>query len=91
MQEKSSDSLFTFGGGVTKKSLKRVILPCYIHGKRSTVETDIVDSEILLLLSRKAMKKGQVVLNFARDVATVAGKEVKLLNTKSGHYLLPLY
>ena len=91
VQEMCSDSLFTFGGGVTKKSLKRVILPCYILGKRSTVEADIVDSEIPLLLSRKAMKKGQVVLDFARDIATVAGKEVKLLNTKSGHYLLPLY
>lgn len=81
---------FTFGDGKTVSSLKRLLLPCYINGRRCTIETDVVESNIPLLMSKKAMKKGQMCLDFEKDVLVIAGDATKLTNATSGHYLLPL-
>ena len=90
IQVKPSDSSFTFGDGLGEKSMKRVVLPCYIGGKRSTIETDVVKCNIPLLLSKPAMKKGKMCLNFANDTLDVGGNTIKLQSSSSGHYLLPL-
>ena len=88
--EYPSNATFTFGDGATKRSIKKMIMPCYINGKRSTIETDVVSCDIPLLLSRKSMKKGKMIIDFGYDSLTVGGNKVKLESTNSGHYLLPL-
>jgi len=52
-----STKVFKFGGGETKISKGQVQLPCELAGKSVFVKTDIVDSDILLLLSKSAMIK----------------------------------
>ena len=54
------------------------------------LNTDIVVSDISLLLSRKPMKKADMTLNFKNDNAIVFGESVKLITTKSGHYTIPI-
>ncbi|OWF53616.1 hypothetical protein KP79_PYT25470 [Mizuhopecten yessoensis] len=49
--------IFKFGGGTKLKSDGEYELPMCIVGKQVTVKTDVVDSDIPLLLSRSAMKK----------------------------------
>ena len=88
--EKKSTASFTFGDGVSIKSLKRLVLPCYIGGKRCTLETDVVKCNVPLLFSKPSMKKGKMHLDFERDVAVIGGKSISLDSTASGHYLLPL-
>ena len=88
--ESASDASFTFGDGVNISSLKRVLLPCYIHGKRCEIETDVVDCNVPLLLSKKAMKKGKMCLDFEKDTVVVGGKPLRLNVSSAGHYLMPL-
>lgn len=89
--ETSSNSLFTFGDGECKRSMKCVVMPCYIDGKRSTMEVEIVEGGIPLLLSRNSMKKGKMILDFENDMLVIGDRSIKLRMANSGHYLLPLY
>ena len=53
------------------------------------LNTDMLASDIQLLLSRKTMKKANMTLDFKND-AIVFGESVKLITTKSGHYTIPI-
>ena len=88
--ELESTSSFTFGDGATVHSNKKVTLPCYIGGRRSTITTEVVDCHIPLLLSNKSMKGANMMLNFEKDMVMIDGKQIRLQSSKSGHYLLPL-
>ena len=90
IKEEPSSSSFTFGDGATVTSLKRVTIPCYISGMRSTIETDVVTCKVPLLLSKKAMKRGKMCLNFETDTVVIEGKSIVLNCTLSSHYLLHL-
>ena len=90
VNEEVSSSTFTFGDGVSERSLKRVNMPCYIGGKRAMIETDVVRCNIPMLLSKNSMKKGNMLLNFGNDTLRVCDNVIKLNSSSSGHYLLPL-
>jgi len=82
--------VFKFGGGTRLKSKGEYSLPANIAGKDVTVKTDVVDSDIPLLLSRAAMKVAGVKMDLQNDTATIMGKEVALNLTSSGHYCIPI-
>ena len=52
--------------------------------------SDVVDADIPLLLSKTAMKRARMTLNFNNDTAEMFGKRIKLLCTMSGHYHVPI-
>ena len=54
------------------------------------LNTDIVASDIPLLLSRKSMKKANMTLNFKNDHAVIFDQPIQLIVTKSGHYAIPI-
>ena len=54
------------------------------------LETDIVDTDTPLLLSKSAMKKSSTVIDFDKNTAFLFGKKQKLIKTTSGHYAIPL-
>ena len=85
-----SDQKFTFGDGRSVTSKRRVTLPCYMGGVEGLVTTDVVDCSIPLLLSRRSMKRAEMVLDFGRDVVRVNGRDIRLKITNTGHYALPL-
>ena len=82
--------VFKFGGGTCLQSKGEYSLPVVIAGKEATVKTDVVESDIPLLLSRTAMKKAAVKMDLENDTATIMGKEVALNLTTSGHYCIPI-
>ena len=93
VKESVSQESFTFGDGSTVKSLKKVTFPCWINGRRGFITTDVVECGIPLLLSRKTLKTFKMVLDFENDTMRSKGKNdsaIPLVNTKSGHYALPL-
>ena len=90
IKESPSNSVFTFGDGGMVDSMRKVVIPCYINNKRSTIETDIVKCDIPLLMSHKAMKRGKMIIDFGNDTLEVGNVKVDLKKTESGHYLLPL-
>ena len=55
-----------------------------------TIKTDVVTSNIPLLLSLETMKKAGVKLDLVNDSAEIFGKHIPLNHTESGHYCIPL-
>ena len=90
VQEFSSDTSFKFGNGERIKSIKRVKIPTYIGGKKVFLETDVINGDLPLLLSKDAMKKAEMSIDFIKDEVTIFGHTQKLLFTSSGHYCIPL-
>ena len=62
-----SDTKFKFGDGVEMKSIKRMKIPATLGKKRVLICTDVVKSEIPLLMSRSSMKRANMVLDFVND------------------------
>ena len=82
--------MFKFGGGECLKSTAQYDIPAYLGGKKLIFRTDVVLSDIPLLLSLNAMKKAKVKLDLEQDNATIFDKNVILHHTCSGHYCVPL-
>ena len=53
-----SSTIFKFGDGKRVPSTKKMTVPAYINNQRVVIETDVIDRDILSLLSKSAMKKG---------------------------------
>lgn len=85
-----STRIFKFGGGTRLHSDGEYSLPATIVGKKVVIKTDVVKSDVPLLLSKSAMKTAKVKLNLEDDSAEILGKEVVLNCTSSGHYCVPL-
>ena len=62
---------FKFGDGNKLNSLYKVILLCVIADIEVSIITDVVDSDIPLLLSKDAMKRAGTCLNFEDDSVTM--------------------
>ena len=87
---KDGKRTYKFGDGNKLQSLCCVTLPCVIDGIRVDIITDVVDSDIPLLLSKAAMKRAKTKLNFENDTVVMLGRKLKLNCTSSGHYYVPL-
>ena len=87
---KSSDTVFKFGRNEKLPSLKKIIIRCYLASKRCMIKTDVVESYILLLLSKTAIKKAEIKLDVLNNKARIFGKEKYLENTSPGYYSIPL-
>ena len=85
-----STNIFRFGDGQQIQSMRQVCIPVKIGSMDVMLETDIIDRDIPLLLSRESMKKAGMTLYFEHDTAVIFGTPVHLTVTKSGHYTLPL-
>ena len=81
---------YKFGDNDIVHSFKVATLPVEIVGLEGTIETEIVNEDVPLLISKESMKKIEMVINFANDEASILGKKTKLETTSSGHYILPL-
>ena len=85
-----SDANFKFGSGEGAKSMKKVFLPSVIGERSVLIETDVVKCDIPLLLSKDAMKKAAMQIDFKADVVKIFGKPSKLFFTSTGHYCIPI-
>ena len=81
---------FEFGGGKRLKSKGEYNLPAVIAGKEVTIKTDVVESDIPLLLSRQAMKTAGVKMDLESVTAQFFDKDIALNLTTSGYYCIPI-
>ena len=65
-------------------------IPIWATGKRGYLQTDVVSSNIPLLLSVKVMEKAGMILDFVKAEVRMKGVTIKLKKTTSGHYAMPL-
>ena len=66
---------YKFGSRNKLKSLNRVNLPWVIAGTEVSIITDVVESDIPLLLSKDAMKRARICLDFESDCVTMLRKK----------------
>ena len=90
MKIHQSNNVFRFGKGSPVMSLGTIKLPAKIGSREVTIETDIVDVEIPLLLSKESLKLAGTILDFNCDTALMFGEKQTLIATESGHYAIPL-
>ena len=81
---------FKFADGNKLNSLYKVILPCVIADIEVSIITDVVDSDIPLLLSKDVMKRAGTCFNFENDTVMMLKKKIPLSCTSSGHYYIPI-
>lgn len=81
---------FKFGGGERLGSKGEYNLPAMIAGKEVTIRTDVVESDIPLLLSRQAMKTASVKMDLENDTVNIFGQDIALNLTNAGHYCIPI-
>ena len=82
---------FWFGGGTTKKSLEVVQFPCRLAHRNIFIRTDIVDSDISLLLSKNSTKEAKVKPDLENDKAEIFGKLLYLDCISSVYCCVPLH
>ena len=85
-----SNSVFRFGDSKPINSLKRVLLPVYIGEHNIMLVTEIVPSDVPLLLSKDTLKSLEGDLSFKDDSFTIFGETFPVICTKSGHYAIPI-
>ena len=85
-----SSKPFRFGDGVIVNSTKRANIPAFIGQNSVQIVTEIVDADIPLLLSIKAMKKGNLTVDFGNDQLIGFGQKIPLQTAANGLYALPL-
>lgn len=90
VKDHKSHAWFKFGDGIKVKSLRKVDIPCRIADKNCFIRTDVVSSDIPLLLGKPSMKKARMKLDIEHDKAVIFEKNVNLECTPSGHYCIPL-
>ena len=76
---------YRFGNGKLFPVLQNVDIPISLGSRNVMLNTDIVASDIPLLLSRKSMKKSNMTFDFKNDHAVIFDQSIQLLATKSGH------
>ena len=85
-----SSTYFKFGGGRKSKFIKKVTIPCEIAGVHCNITTDVVNSDLPLLLEKLSIKKARVILDLENDKASIFGNDVDLHCTSAGHYCIPI-
>ena len=90
VKKKKGVRTFKFGDGNKLSLLYKVILPCVVADIEVSIITDVVYSDIPLLLSKDAMKRAGTCLNFENDSVMMLKKKILLRCTSSGHYYIPI-
>ena len=85
-----SNAPFRFGDEPVVCSTEKVRIPWEIGHKNCILETEVVDRNIPLLLSKETLKKAQTKIDMATDQITMFGKSVESYQTSNGHYAIPL-
>ena len=82
-------SVYHFDDGKVFNATKKKI-PADIANHKVTIETNVKDNDVPLLLSRASMKLAGINVSFEDGPASDSGEVTDLVVTKCGHYTVPL-
>ena len=92
IKEYSSNKCFRFGDNKPVRANYTVRIPGYIGKEKVIIQSDVVKSDIPLLLSKAYMKELGMVIDLANDtVDWKRGRIEHLKATSTGHYAIPIY
>ena len=81
---------FKFGDGSVVHLFKRVVIPVKIDNNDCNIDTEVVKSDIPLLLSKTSLKRAGTVSDLKKDKAMMFEEPFELEFTSSGHYYVKL-
>ena len=81
---------FRFGDAPIVRSIYKVLLPVKIGERKCFIESEVVDKQIPLLLSKESLKRAKTQMDLTSDNITMFGSQVASFQTTSGHYAIPL-
>ena len=87
---KTGRRTFRFGAGPTLKSTEELAIPATIAGKEVYIVTDVVDSDVPLLLSMRSLEKADGKIFTKQKALSLYGRTIKCEVTSTGHWLVPL-
>ena len=90
IEAKDTDSIFRFGDSPPVTAKKKVLLPMKIHNVKLLLETEVVPSDVPLLMSKETMKRAGAKMDFVNDKIELFGIEQPMICTSSGHYAIPI-
>ena len=90
VSDEESTTSFRFGDGNLVKSEKTVTFPAKIGHKNIMIRTNVIDTDLPLLLSKSAMKKANAKIDFLNDTVSMLDQKVNIVFTLSGHYAVPI-
>ena len=85
-----SNKVFKFGDGHQVTSLSSVKIPAKIGQKNCFINTEIVDENIPLLLSKTSLKKANIILNLSNDEIKMFNQKIQTKNSFNGHYSISI-
>ena len=85
-----STTKFRFGDGMVLNRPSRVNFPSMIGRQKIQITSDVIDSEISLLLSKDSMKQTDSQIDFSNDEKKMLTKKLKLRLQLVDIILLPL-
>ena len=87
--EKSSNS-FRFGERKSLNSEKILTLSAQIGKEDIMIKSDVIDSDLSLLLSKSVRKKVNVNNDFSNNVVNMLNQKNNIVFTASGNYAVPI-
>ena len=91
VKEGKTERYFRFGDGKSVKALKRVWIPGYIGKEKIRIGTEVIESDIPLLLSKTFMKEMGMIIDLVDDRIYWRKGEIKDLKiTSTGHYAIAI-
>ena len=59
-------------------------------GKEDMIKSDVIDSDLPWLLSKSAIKKANVKIDFSNDVVNMLNQKINIVFTGSGYFAVPI-
>ena len=85
-----SKTIYQFGGGERRVSIKRLELPIVIGDLKIKITTEVVEADIPLLIGANSLESSKAVLDFGAMQATIFSVTVPLIKVSSGHFCIDL-
>lgn len=86
-----SKTIYQFGGGERRASIKTVNLPVIIGEVKITIKTEVVEADIPLLIGANSLETSNAILDFGVLKATIFSVTVPLIKVSSGHFCITLH
>ena len=85
-----SKKRFQFGGEYILKSEGKFSIPAVIMGRKCIIQTDVVNSDIPLILSKQCLQKMRAKIDYETNGAIIFGKYTVLNETSAGHHTVDI-
>ena len=90
VDQSRSQKCYRFGGKDPVNALNHMKIPITIANNEVTLGVDVVDIDIPLLLSKRSLQRIDAKIDLGKNILQVFDQDIKLLESKTGHYILPI-